>query len=171
MRKQPGFVSYTHAVILLVAFGAALACGSSGDDSPSTAGTCVPYVVPAGTDLSTPPVGFRSGVVPVFQQSCVFSVCHGGSAGKLTLSLSDPSAAHKALVGVASSEHKTMPRVTAGDPGKSFLMHKMDGDACTLQAECIDPECADVMPKDTEPLEVKDRDVVRRWIAQGAKDD
>ena len=65
--------------------------------------------------------------------------------------------------------------VTAGDPAQSFLMHKMDGDQCTLIPECMvpgsyRPNCGVFMPYQAASiLDVAARDVVRRWIGQGAQ--
>jgi hypothetical protein len=80
------------------------------------------------------------------------------------------------LVGVKSTEDLSMNLVTAGDPAQSFLMHKMDGDQCTLVSQCMmgnsfRPNCGVFMPYQAPTLlDVPTRDTVRRWIAQGAKD-
>jgi len=63
-----------------------------------------------------------------------------------------------------------MPLVTASDPSKSYLMHKLDGDQCQYNAECSGQSCLSLMPSGgTQLLPVATRDVVRRWIAQGAQ--
>lgn len=145
--------------------------GCSSDPAPTKA--CTTYQVPAGTDLTKPAVAFRADVIPIFKQSCAFSSCHGGTAGGVTINVNDPAATRKAIVGVASGELTSMQFVAAGDPGNSYLMRKMDGDSCTLKASCSKSadDCAASMPKDSDLLDVSQRDVVRRWIAQGAKDD
>lgn len=78
-----------------------------------------------------------------------------------------------------------MPYVTRGDPSKSYLMHKLDGDLCVLKG-CIPdnplvlgtyamfvsppPWCGGLEPYQAGgPLDDTSRDLVRRWIAQGAK--
>jgi hypothetical protein len=75
---------------------------------------------------------------------------------------------------VTSREDLSMNLVTASDPAHSFLMHKVDGDQCTLMAECaVDassrPNCGAFMPYQSPAvLDAPTRDTVRRWIAQGA---
>ena len=125
--------------------------------------------------------------MPIFQASCAIGgdSCHGDPSvvansrpflGYFT-SPSDAGAivsVSGGLVGVKSSEDPSMNFVTAGDPGQSFLMHKMDGDQCTLIPECMvpgsyRPNCGVFMPYQAPSiLDVAARDVVRRWIAQGA---
>jgi hypothetical protein len=160
---------------LVMALGAgALALGcSSSDPGPS----CTAYSVPARTDLTKPTVSFKSDVVPVFVQSCAFSPpCHGATSGDnqgvyLGVKTGDPKAAliYAGLVGKPSNELAAMPYVTPGDPSKSYVMHKMDGDQCTLDAQCTGGSCGQSMPQSSSAiLPATSRDVVRRWIAQGA---
>jgi hypothetical protein len=139
-----------------------------GDDTP----TCTAYVVPPGTDLTTPVVSLRNDVVPILTSSCAFSTCHGEktSPGNNGLYLGtqqgtpDATAIHASVLATAVSYD--MPVVTPGDPSQSFLMHKADGDACTLCKNL----CGESMPQSTQLLPVASRDTIRRWIAQGAKD-
>ena len=63
-----------------------------------------------------------------------------------------------------------MPFVTASDPSKSFLQHKIDGDACTLKDQCSNNDCGSTMPEGAQLIDVPSRDTIRRWIAQGAVD-
>jgi hypothetical protein len=65
----------------------------------------------------------------------------------------------------------SMLEVKPGDPKNSFLMRKLDGDHCVLDAQCQGSTCGDSMPNKEEQLSVDERDRVRRWIAQGAKND
>ena len=60
--------------------------------------------------------------------------------------------------------------VAPGDPGKSFLMHKMDN---SLKCETLTcgAKCGGSMPLGSPTLSQDQRDTVRRWIAQGAKND
>jgi hypothetical protein len=139
--------------------------------APSPA--CDDYQPPAGFDLGAPAVSFRRDVMPVFAQSCAFSSCHGatvGSANGVFLG-ADAARVHAGLVNARGSELASMPFVTPGDPRASFLLRKMDGSQCALDAACAGGACGDAMPKGSGPLEVATRDVVRRWIAQGAKND
>jgi hypothetical protein len=51
-------------------------------------------------------------------------------------------------------------------------MKKVDGDVCLFSGKCttIDGKCDDTMPQGNDLLDVGQRDVIRRWIAQGAAD-
>jgi hypothetical protein len=62
-----------------------------------------------------------------------------------------------------------MARVKAGDTGESFLLHKVNGDACAL-AGCTD-DCAESMPQGLPLLAEADRMKLFAWVAQGATDD
>lgn len=166
--------------------GVCFACGviaatttitSCGEPTPEKP-VCVDYVVPAGLDLQKSEVRFRAEIVPIFVQSCAFTSCHGretgGSAGLflgLKDSTFDAARVRQSLVAVAATELRAMSLVSAGDPEASYLMRKLDGDHCLLDAQCEKGDCGAGMPRTGELLPVADRDRVRRWIAQGAKDD
>jgi hypothetical protein len=156
------------------------ACGGDPAGGGGDGGACPPYVVPAGTDLTMPVVSFKNDVMKVFNTSCGLSTCHGSTTapqGNLFLGAesamrSDAAAVYAGLVGKASGELPSMPFVTAGDPSKSYLMHKLDGDQCQYDAQCSGGSCMALMPSGgTQPLPVATRDTIRRWIAQGAADD
>jgi hypothetical protein len=135
---------------------------------------CRDYSPPASFDPATPTVSFADDVMPIFGNSCAFSTCHGsatGDANGVFLGGSDPEAVYKAIVDVRSSELPTMSYVKAGDPRESYLMRKMDGSHCILDAQCTDGDCGLSMPRNDEMLPIEARDVVRRWIAQGAKNE
>jgi hypothetical protein len=61
--------------------------------------------------------------------------------------------------------------VKPGDPRESFLMRKLDGSHCVLDGQCAGGNCGQSMPRDDESLPIDARDKIRRWIAQGAKND
>jgi hypothetical protein len=136
----------------------------------------VPYTPPGTTDLTTPAMSFKTDVMPVFAANCASSSCHGiadSPRGGLFLGAqlakgADASTVRAGLVGKASGQLPTMPFVTAGDPGSSYLMHKLDSDQCMYETSCVGHDCLKTMPYDTASLEVTTRDIVRRWIAQGA---
>jgi hypothetical protein len=74
-----------------------------------------------------------------------------------------------------------MEIVKAGDPAKSFMMYKLDGDpnatdmssevTCTTLTCASGSTCGLAMPSGGPQLSSEDRDTIRRWIAQGAKND
>lgn len=170
-------------VIAVVSLAGWIGCSSSstpatGDGGPAG---CTAYQVPAGTDLTTPMVSFKTDVVPIFQGSCALSTsCHGGATpgsdngvylgGSKTQQV-DPATIIAAIVGKKSIELASMDFVAAKDPVNSYLMHKMDGDNCVYKDQCGAiplPDCGNKMPSGSDVLDVATRDTIRRWIAQGA---
>jgi hypothetical protein len=156
------------------------ACGTGGADS----GACIgPYVSCA--DLTTPDVSFQADILPIFQPGCAIagSTCHGTPDVATTQARpylgnfdggTDAAAVVMGLVGVTSNEDPSMATVTAGDPENSFLMHKLDGDQCQFASACASSktqytDCGQQMPYSSPALDDATRDTVRRWIAQGAK--
>jgi hypothetical protein len=152
------------------------ATGGAGTTTTGT-GTCPPYMVPTGTNLMAPVVTFKADVMKVFNDNCGSSACHGSVMptggvflGASTAMGSDASQVHAAIVGKAGDELTSMPFVTASDPEKSYLMHKLDGDQCQFDAQCADASCLAEMPSGLgSVLPAETRLIVRRWIAQGAK--
>ena len=140
------------------------------DSGPAGTPQCPAYKVSSKTSLTDPVVSMKSGVLPIIAQNCAqIKACHG--AGTLHVPLSgDSSAVRTALVGVPSGELPRMPFVTASDPSQSYLLHKMDGDQCLFDKECGNGYCQDTMPSSAPLLPAEQRLVIRRWIAQGAKD-
>lgn len=163
------------AVVLAILLGA---CGTPPPTWTPDAGECTPYTSPGSTDLMSPSISFKTAVMPVFAKSCSSSICHGIASspqGGLFLGAelakgSDSAKVYAGLVGMPSQQLTAMPFVTAGDPTQSYLMHKLDGDQCMFQTMCVAHDCLKAMPYDTGSLGVDTRDIVRRWIAQGAQD-
>ncbi|MBX3230365.1 MAG: hypothetical protein KIT84_03475 [Labilithrix sp.] len=155
------------ASFLLLSTTLAAAPGCPGEEQ------CRDYTPPASFDPNVP-VSLKNDVKPIFANSCAFSTCHGSTAGDpngVFLGGENASTIRAGLVDVASGQLPSMPFVKPGDPRSSYLMRKMDGSHCVLDAQCKDGTCGDSMPRGEEPLDVAARDTVRRWIAQGAKDD
>ncbi|AGP33466.1 hypothetical protein [Sorangium cellulosum] len=153
------------------------ACG--GDDGPGPAETaCFDY---SKFDGATPEVSFATDVLPVFQRSCSFSsTCHGAEAGSAGFAYLGPAVSEQATpaqidaivaqnVGVPSRAPSGMPRIAAGDPANSFLMHKLDDTLSCGDLECTPDQCGAPMPYTGDTLPAAERDAVRRWIQQGAK--
>lgn len=155
--------------LLLAAVASLFGCSTAAPPGP-----CVAYQVPVGTDLSQPTLSFQKDVIPILQTNCAKSACHGSSLGKNNgVYLGTPegpvdaSRVHGALVNVTSPTAPALQFVTPSDPDKSFLLRKVDGDLCMIEAQC-GRNCGLSMPKEAPPLDVASRDVIRRWIAQGA---
>ncbi|MBX3219742.1 MAG: hypothetical protein KF795_04430 [Labilithrix sp.] len=144
--------------------------GCPGDE----ASACKDYSPPASFDAQNPTVSFAKDVMPIFTQSCAFSSCHGsasGSSNGVFLGGTDPTRVHESIVDVRSSKLPAMAFVKAGDPRESFLLRKMDGSQCALDAQCTGSDCGQSMPHNDDALPLETRDTLRRWIAQGAKND
>ncbi|WP_437600288.1 hypothetical protein [Sorangium sp. So ce590] len=163
-------------LIFLIATAAA-ACGDGGTEPAAT--ECFDY---SKFDGATPEVSFATDVLPVFQRSCSFSsTCHGAEAGSAGFTYLGPGLSEQATpaqidaivaqnVGAASRAPSGMPRIAAGDPANSFLMHKMDDTLSCGDLECApDRQCGEPMPYTGDTLAAAERDAVRRWIQQGAK--
>ena len=167
--REPGMrFAVLASTVALAALSSSCTSSSSGSSSGAT---CTDYQPPAGFDATTPAVSFANDVMPIFGQSCAFSTCHGSTTGPANGVFLGKDAARvfTAIVSVRGDELQTMPFVTPGDPRASYLMRKMDGSQCALDAQCTGGSCQLSMPKNQPLLEVAQRDIVRRWIAQGAK--
>lgn len=153
-----------------------------GDSGGADAGTCA---YNASADLTTPTVSFATDVKPVFAQSCGIAggTCHGTPQGMMGLFLGSPDGGTPAativngIVNKPSTEEPQMDLVTAGDPAKSYLVHKIIGDQDSLDTACaksstqLNPPCGTSMPFNSGCLPADAIDAIRRWIAQGAKND
>jgi len=175
------------SLVALVCAVGAMGCSSS------------PSAAPPG--CSSNPVSFSKDVMPAFAMSCSLSssACHaqmnnpqanlylgmmGGGGGS-----ADANAVHAGLVGVHAKEDPSMNLVTAGDLQNSFLWHKVNDDATTLNqgalatacakatmAMCTDcsstTPCGGTMPYLSEPLSTGAPDrlcTIQNWIMQGAQ--
>jgi hypothetical protein len=136
MRRLP-FLAF---VVTLVG-GTTAGCGG---DAASSA-TC-----------SGPPRSLSADVAPIIVSSCSGGeICHSAFGG--------PQLMHDQLVGVLPDREPTgcspYPRVTPGDPRRSYLMNKLLGvGMCAGTAR---------MPLG-DPLPDADIEVVRDWICAGA---
>jgi Carboxypeptidase regulatory-like domain len=90
------------------------------------------------------------------------TACHPGVNPSLDLR---PGRSYGQLVGVRALEDPSLVRVVAGDPGRSFLYLKLGGDAPVADI----PGIGTRMPPRAPPIAARDLELVRQWIAQGAK--
>ncbi len=198
MRKTSPFLRLASALslALLASAGSSfIGCGGSGGGTGgggsgggSAAPGCFDYASFEGT---TPAVHFQADVLPILRTSCGLSAsCHGSESGQggqhfYGPKKSDPTptadqikAIFDQSVNQPAVANPSMKIITPGDPANSFLMYKLDGDPnATDQVSCATLECAkdksclDAMPQGGPPLPSDARDIIRRWIAQGAKND
>lgn len=145
------------------------------------------------SDLPTAAVSLEHDLMPIFRESCTFSSCHDTSAKKAGLVLGDPNAdlgdpnllkdVRESLLAPSTTvKSPAVPRVTPGDPTKSFLLDKVTGTqngrgyACENQAPVGSPRdaCGDAMPLGdatfcaTQPGKII---AIARWIRDGALQD
>jgi mono/diheme cytochrome c family protein len=103
--------------------------------------------------LAAAPVDFQREVQPILAEHC--SRCHGADdkarKGKLQLDTREGS-----LKGGSSGEAAVVP----GEPAKSGLYSRVTSD---------DPETVMPPPGERKPLSDAQRDVLKRWITEGAK--
>ena len=186
MRNERLLLGLLPFSVVLGAFGLISSAACSG--SSGGVNDCYDYT---GFDTTTPVVSFKTDVLPLFRNSCgLSSVCHGSTTPvapaqhyygpKLTdpaPSAAEITAILAGAVGVKSVDDPTMNIITAGDPSQSFMMYKLDGDpqdpssvSCSKLACVASKTCLGAMPQAGNTLPAATRDIIRRWIAQGAKD-
>jgi hypothetical protein len=117
-------------------------------------------------------VSFTKDVLPIFEGGCAFSSCHGNASAPQGGMYIGPNAAetYANLVNTTSTEYPSMVRIKPGDVANSFLLHRIDDDACTLSG-CTSVACSELMPQGGPALGQADLLTIRGWIAQGAPSD
>jgi mono/diheme cytochrome c family protein len=100
-----------------------------------------------------PPTSFQDDVLPVFQGRCIS--CHSQNGEGFKASGLDLTTYKGVMAGT-----KFGPMIVAGDPDSSNLMRLLDWR--------VSPQLR--MPHSKKQLSVCDRDAIRSWIRQGAKD-
>ena len=129
----------------VLALATAIAAGSFG-------GVVVPGSAHAAA-AKEPPTSFQEDVVPVLQGRCVS--CHSPSGEGYKASGLDLTSYKGVLAGT-----KFGPMVVPGEPDSSNLMRLLDWR--------VSPQLR--MPHGKKQLSVCDRNAIRSWIRQGAKD-
>ncbi len=130
-----------HVVAIATAIAAASICGLG---------------VPGSTHAASaaePPVSFQEDVLAVFQVRCVS--CHSAPNGEGYKASGLDLTTYKGVM----AGTKFGPMVIPGDPDSSNLMRLLDWQ--------ISPQLR--MPHNKKQLSVCDRDAIRTWIRQGAK--
>jgi len=184
-RSTPTSCAVVSGALALALGGVLAACGSddgapaasgmgSSDPAGSAAAQCVAHTNPPLEALAAPPATFETDLAPILARSCAFASCHGSKGpGNHGLFLGTKSAddvdSAKAALAAPSRALPSMPYVTPGDPDRSFLLHKLDGDLCAFEEQCVSGSCGTSMPAGNALLAEASRDAIRRWIAQGAK--
>ena len=97
-------------------------------------------------------------VSEVFAVSCAFSGCHSSEEPAAGLSLEGDFAGR--IVGVASEQRPDFKLVDPGNPDDSYLLMKVRGDDEIISLK---------MPPGA-PLSAEQVEIIRAWIASGAKE-
>lgn len=186
-RKTPIFLLF---LALLAIFAPAAACGSGGSGgSGGGSGVCFDYADFTG---DSPTVSFKTDVLPILRTSCgLSSSCHGSETAPgpgqpyfgASISSGDMTADQIKKIfdqslNKASVANPDMKVINANHPETSFLLFKLDGDPtlggnqlCDTLTCAADKSCGVSMPQGGPTLPAASRDIIRRWIAQGAKND
>lgn len=109
---------------------------------------------------SDKPVSFKDDVQPLFNSTCVFCHVTGAENGGLNLGRRDSYASL-----TSASTEAPMPRVTPGDPSKSYLVHKLKG----TQLEAGGSGNAMPMYDPPKPFPKEQLELIERWIREGAQ--
>ena len=107
------------------------------------------------------PVSFKDDVQPILNSQCVFCHVTGAENGGLNLGRRE---AHAALL-APSTGAPAMPRVTPGDPSKSYLVHKLKG----TQLEAGGSGAQMPMYDPPKPFPAEHLELIERWIEEGAQ--
>jgi hypothetical protein len=155
-----------HVGLLVIAFAFACACSSSSESDSAKPRQCLPPAPPV--DLVMPEISFSKTIVPIVQSNCSLPACHADARVSLGIYLPmDAAEIYKAVRAPATTNLK-LDFVKPGAPADSYLMHKVDGTHCALDKDCVKGACGQEMPPGAT-LSIDDRNAIRRWIAQGAK--
>jgi hypothetical protein len=124
-------------------------------------------------------VSFKDDVIPVLRQNCSSTGCHGAKEFNKGIYIPCCKDTDNATIYEELKKDSRLGAgkfVVPGDAKASFLMLKMDNTQGTLDAKCTDPDsvlppknCGESMPQGDGLLPQADRDLVRKWIDQGAK--
>jgi len=106
---------------------------------------------PDTTDIVFPKsnVSYTTSVEPLFQRSCSFIGCHGGTDPAMGLDLTTPS--------YSKLRDHQPTLVVGGEPNNSLLIQRLDGS--------IPPQ----MPLFRRPLTENQINGIKTWIAEGAR--
>ncbi|RMH81451.1 MAG: hypothetical protein D6681_18190 [Calditrichaeota bacterium] len=121
---------------------------------------CEHAELPVNPDNRQPQATLSEIQRTIFDVTCAISGCHLGASAPFGLDLSEGKARGN-LVNVPSGERPELLRVKPGDPDSSYLVKKIEGAPDIL---------GERMPRGRPPLSAEQIDLIRRWIAEGAKD-
>ena len=114
--------------------------------------------IDAGSDPldASDDVTWGGDIVGLFQAECGSCHLNGNTSGGLNMD--DP----LDVVGAPSSDVPTMDRIEPSDPADSYLWHKVNGTQAAVGGAGVQ------MPKNAQPLNQPQLDLIETWILQGA---
>jgi methylmalonyl-CoA mutase cobalamin-binding subunit len=114
-------------------------------------------------DPPPPPVSYSRDIEQLLQDECATPQCHSSQSRASGLSLEKDSS-YANIVGVPSRQTPTMNLITPGDPGRSYLLHKLRGTQASAggSGAKMPPGGA------TDPTLISN---VQTWTEQGARED
>jgi hypothetical protein len=161
MTKSP-FSSLISFSLFVLGCGALVACASSSSGTPAPAGGS------GGGSASAKLSDIR---VHTFNASCAISAsCHQGTsaAGGIDLSSARKSSDLIADLKKPTSADPGQGAIAVpGDPSKSFLVHKLEGDLPCIK----DQSCGIQMPQTGPKIAADKIQEIQDWIAGGMVDD
>lgn len=144
--------------VVTAALAAAFSMAAAGcDESISSLAGPTPNLRPTFSSIRTEIFqnGDSSGRVACIQ-------CHNPGGRLFTGGLDLATDPYTSLVGVASRDNPGAVRVVPGDAENSYLLHKIEGRQGIVGLQ---------MPRLGPPLTSGQIEIIRRWIAEGARND
>lgn len=120
-------------------------------------------------------MSFKDDVAPLLATNCALAACHSSKESNLNFYVTYEPAQIYAELMKTSPTCAASKFVVPGKPDESMVMLKMDNEQEKLPESCTSARRSEMPPGDPPKsgnalMAKKDRDLVRRWIAQGAKD-
>lgn len=143
----------------------ALSCSSDPETPPRSSSSSSGGLELAGNGT------FRGDVVPIVRSSCALTACHASGKSNLGIHLTHDAAQLYAELQKESPTHTGVRFVVPGNPDQSLFYLKMEGTQATLGSKCVGTQPCGVEMPPGELLPKEQRDLVRRWIENGAKND
>jgi len=114
-------------------------------------------------DPPPPPVSYARDIEPAFQATCATPGCHSAQSRASGLVLEKDSS-YSGIVGVPSRQSPALNLITPGDPGRSYLLHKLRGTQVSVGGSGVQMPAGGA----TDPTLISN---VQNWTEQGAQKD
>jgi len=154
---------------VLLASALVIGCSDASTPSSSSGGSSSSSSGATGTTVS-----FTDDVAPILATNCALAACHSSKESNLNFYITyDPAQMYSELM-KASPTCPSSRFVEPGKPEESMIMLKMDNEQDKLPESCASARRSEMPPGDPPKsgnalLQKADRDVIRNWIKQGAK--